>query len=84
MIHFSILQNLSYEIKFQNQSTKSGKDVTSIKSLLTNSYEGTEFIIEKEEFKYAAKLHRDCGLLENSNIFHKFLSNTKVNTLIEI
>ncbi|VDO80443.1 unnamed protein product [Onchocerca flexuosa] len=51
-------------MKLQKQSKENESDRTSSKSLRSSSYDATDYIIEKEEFKYAAKLHRKCSLLE--------------------
>ncbi|VDN81789.1 unnamed protein product [Brugia pahangi] len=57
-----------FENSFLTDKNRSNENVTSstpTKSLQSSSCEATECIIEKDEFRYAMKLHRDCSLIEN-------------------
>uniref|UniRef100_A0A8R1U1D8 Uncharacterized protein n=1 Tax=Onchocerca volvulus TaxID=6282 RepID=A0A8R1U1D8_ONCVO len=64
----------------KEQSKENVNDHTSTKSLQSSSCDATDCIIEKEEFRYAAKLNRNFSLLEgqedsaNDELSSKFFS----------
>uniref|UniRef100_A0A0R3RKR0 PEHE domain-containing protein n=1 Tax=Elaeophora elaphi TaxID=1147741 RepID=A0A0R3RKR0_9BILA len=49
----------------ENQFKANTSGSTPTKSVQSSSYETTECVVERDEFRYAAKLHRDCSLLES-------------------